>query len=345
MADYRHLTEDRPAAGGEAMRWMAAAVFLQSWGPVAVAVTVADVDPLAFQVWYMTALTLVYVGYIGATAPALLQQLSPLRWIVTRIPTAAGLRATVNGTGWAMFAAAARYLDTAVVTVLAGGWLVLFVVTRRRQARRRYRPLTGGEWVLLLAALAGGGLVTLSQTEAGILTEAAAEVLWGVALAGGAALAWAWLAYRFQLGTELHGLTAGGVGRGTLSRPVSSEVACVLAVSAVLNLPGVALAAAAAAVGGGSWGVSAPVGVVPAAVWAVAGGVVGGLGSVAFRHANLSTRTLTVNALQYLRPPLSLLWLAVLVGLTVARPTFLWVGAAAVVVSNALLHAAAFRDR
>jgi hypothetical protein len=77
----------------------------------------------------------------------------------------------------------------------------------------------------------------------------------------------------------------------------------------------------------------------------VVGGVAGGLGSVAFRHANLSTQTLTVNALQYLRPPLSLLWLAVLVGLTVARPAFLWVGAAAVVASNALLHAAALRDR
>ena len=73
-------------------------------------------------------------------------------------------------------------------------------------------------------------------------------------------------------------------------------------------------------------------------VWVIAIGIVSALGNIAFRYANLEATNLGVNAMQYLRPVLSLVWLAVFATITVYRTDFLWVGAAAVIAANALIN-------
>ncbi|MDE0139774.1 MAG: hypothetical protein OXM57_03835 [bacterium] len=62
------------------------------------------------------------------------------------------------------------------------------------------------------------------------------------------------------------------------------------------------------------------------------------MGNIAFRYANLEATNLGVNAMQYLRPVLSLVWLAAFATITVYRTDFLWVGAAAVIAVSALIN-------
>ena len=59
---------------------------------------------------------------------------------------------------------------------------------------------------------------------------------------------------------------------------------------------------------------------------------------VAWRKANLIAHNLGVNAFGYLRPALSLVWLAPVAGVEVVRPDYLAAGVALVVGANVLIH-------
>ena len=67
-------------------------------------------------------------------------------------------------------------------------------------------------------------------------------------------------------------------------------------------------------------------------------GAVNWLGAFAFRYANLETSNLGVNALQYIRPVLSLIWLFWFATATIHRTDWLIVGTATVVAANALIN-------
>ena len=335
MTDTARLKPDTQAA-----TWMGVAVFLSSWPPLAVAFVGTAVGPFVYQFWYGLITCLVWFVYLLGARPDLAGRRDIWAWITRRLRTRDGGLAMLNGFNYSLFVWATLFLDTTLVTVITGGWLILFVAYQRQHDRSgRYQRVTVQDWLLMGIALLGIALLTLSQS-GGITTGEGWRLLSGVLLAAACAVSLSWISFRFKLGTELYDSNYRGMTEH--SDDLKDELACVIAVSIVANIPGM--------VGGLLIGLT----FFPAhttgsdtflggflsssVIWVIAAGIANGVVTLAFRYANLLTRNLAVNAMQYLRPVLSLVWLAVFATITVYRTDFLWVGAAAVISVNALIN-------
>lgn len=313
---------------------MGVSVFLNSWTPLVVAVAGVAVGPFVFQFWISVVMALVWFVWLVWACPGFVGRGGVWVWVVRRFLTRDGVLAMLNGFSMAGFVGAALFLDTALVTVITAGWLILFVGSRKRQDSR-YQRMVGQRWLLLCVALVGVAFVTFSQAD-GVSTVGGWGLLWGVLLATVSAVSGSWISFRFRLGTELHRCASGGgLENG------GGELACVLVVSVVTSAASIVgsfllgLVVFPVDVGSGVYlggFVSTSVG------WVLVIGVVSGLGNIAFRYAHLEASNLGVNAMQYLRPVLSLVWLAVFATIVVHRTDFLWVGASAVVAANALIN-------
>ncbi|MYF83848.1 MAG: hypothetical protein F4176_06980 [Acidimicrobiia bacterium] len=206
----------------------------------------------------------------------------------------------LNGFNYSLFVWATLFLDTTLVTVITGGWLILFVAYQRQHDRSgRYQRVTVQDWLLMGIALLGIALLTLSQS-GGITTGEGWRLLSGVLLAAACAVSLSWISFRFKLGTELYDSNYRGMTEH--SDDLKDELACVIAVSIVANIPGM--------VGGLLIGLT----FFPAhttgsdtflggflsssVIWVIAAGIANGVGTLAFRYANLLTRNLAVNAMQ-----------------------------------------------
>ena len=329
MADIVGLKPDTRAAA-----WMGVSVFLASWFSLVVALTGSVVGPFVFQFWVYLTMSVGWFLYVMWTRPDLVRRRMMWAWIVRRLRTADGVAAMLNGFGASLFVWATLFVDTALVTVVASATPMLFVAYRKQHDKGygRYRRMSTQDWLLIGAAMSGMTLVTLSQTGA-ITGGGGWRLLCGVLLAAASAVCGSWISFRFKMGTRLHDHMA------DVSDGRNGELACVLAVSIVTNIPGILgglligvtlFPAEAGAYLGGF--VSAPV------VWAVAVGVAGTVGEIAFRHANLTTTNLAVNALQYVQPVLALVWLTAFATINVVRTDLLWVGAAVVIAANAVIN-------
>ena len=333
MTDTARLKPDTRAAA-----WMGLSVFLTSWFPLVIALTGTTVGPFVFQFWFNLTSSLVWFIYLMWTHPDLVRRRDIWTWVVRQLPTRAGVLAVINGFSLAVFVWATLFIDTALVTVITAAWLILFVIYQKQHDEsNRYQRIPVQDWLLMGTALLGVALVTLSQS-GGIMTEAGWRLLWGILLATASAVCLSWISFKFRLGTELYASTC----RTRQDKEVrKDELACVLAVSIAADTAAMLLLGSilivlnlfsthtASNLGGL---VSIPV------VWIIGVGIANALGSVAWRYANLQATNLGVNAMQYLRPVLSLVWLASFATVTVYRTDFLWVGAAAVVSVNALIN-------
>ena len=235
---------------------------------------------------------------------------------------------------------ATLFLDTALVTVITGGWLILFVAYQKRHdTRTRYRVIVVQDWLLMGMAMAGIALVTLSQS-GGITTDGGGwRLLWGLLLAASTAVSLSWISFRFRLGIDLY--HSKYTGTSEIRDDRKAELACVLAVSIVTNTAGIL---SSLLVGltffPGHRGPGTYLGgfVSVTIIWIVIVGIVSSMGNIAFRYANLQTKNLGVNTMQYLRPVLSLVWLGSFATVTVSRTDFLLIGATAVIAVNALIN-------
>ncbi len=333
MTDTARLKPDTRAAS-----WMGVSVFMMSWTPLAIALTGSAVGPFVFQFWFHLPMSVLWWIYLLWTRPGLIRRGDIWAWIVRRLRTCDGVLATLNGFNSALFVWATLFLDTALVTVITAAWLILFVVYQRRHdSRGRYRRLAVQDWLMLGTAMSGVALVTLSQA-GGVTTEGGWRLLCGFLLAVSTALCLSWISFRFKLGQELYRFRYKGTTE--INDPMD-ELACVLAVSIVTNLPGVL---GSLLIGLTFFPAQSEPGTYLAGfvsirvVWIIAFAIAATFGNIAFRYANLETTNLAVNAMQHLRPVLSLVWLAVFATITVYRTDLLWVGAAAVISVNALIN-------
>lgn len=187
--------------------------------------------------------------------------------------------------------------------------------------------------------MTGIALVTLSQS-GGVASQASGwRLVWGLMLAGLAAICASWQSYRFELGKVLS--QSEFKNSPDTADAKSTELACVLAMSVVTNVPGIlgslliGLSIFPGKTGPGTFlGGLVSLAIIPIIVVSV----VTASGNILFRYANLETKNLGVNAMQYLRPVLSLVWLGSFTTVTVYRTDFLWIGAASVIAVNALIN-------
>ena len=320
--------------------WMGVSVFSMSWVPLVVALVGATVGPFVFQFWLNLVISVVWFIYLMWTCPSLIRRRDIWTWIIRRLLTRDGVRAMLNGFNSALFVSATLFLDTALVTVITGGWLILFVAYQKRHdTRTRYRVIVVQDWLLMGMAMAGIALVTLSQS-GGITTDGGGwRLLWGLLLAASTAVSLSWISFRFRLGIDLY--HSKYTGTSEIRDDRKAELACVLAVSIVTNTAGIL---SSLLVGltffPGHRGQGTYLGgfVSVTIIWIVIVGIVSSMGNIAFRYANLQTKNLGVNTMQYLRPVLSLVWLGSFATVTVSRTDFLLIGATAVIAVNALIN-------
>ena len=247
------------------------------------------------------------------------------------------LLGVVSGLDYALFVWATRFVDIAVVTVLFETWplLVVGLLEMLYRGAGRYHVVTPGVVGLLLLGLAGVGLVVASQ-EGGLGEGGGAGLALvgaGVGLGVLASLSTSLSACLFRLSSDLARalLDGGGVrvqGHGLVSVEMLCVSVCLLATGAASVMLNVLLGVL---LGEGWWSSRLLLG--------AAGGVlVYGLGSMAWRVANLVSGNLGVNGLALGAPVLSLLLLWVSGHVGVTRGEWFVAGAMLVVVSNGLLH-------
>lgn len=313
---------------------MGVSVFLMSWVPLVIAVAGPSVGPFMFQFWYNLTMSVVWFGCLLWVCPDLVRD-RRIWWDGVRcLFTRGGVRSMMNGLTWTAFVWASLLLDAALVTVITGGGLMLFVVYRgRHDTLNRYRKLGVYDWLVMGSAVVGVGLVTLSRYGGFVVGGGGWRLLWGLSLAAVAALLVSWVSFKFRLGTDMFRRRCSGGG-------ARFEVGCILVISLVANVPGMLVGLVVGLVFAsdyGEVGVSLSGVLSVAVVWMIVVGSVGALGSFASISANVRTADLGVNALQYFRPVLSLVWLWMFATVTVSRADWFVVGAAVVVAVNVLI--------
>ena len=240
----------------------------------------------------------------------------------------------------AAYALSTRYVDIAVAAVLYESWPATLVAAaawlHRRNGRYRSPGIAGN--ALMLAGAAGMALVITSQhgTVTGLQPAQAGHLALGAALASAAALLSSTAAASLRAGTRMaEELAAGGVPAPAAE--VLGGTTCSLLANAVIVPLNLAL------------GLLAGERMDPWAMAAATAAAVAchGLPTLLWRQANALTRNLTINAMSYATPALTLVLLLAL-GLTrVARADLLIAGCAVILATNLAtnLLAAAARPR
>lgn len=332
----QNFTQDTRAA-----MWMTASVFLGSWFPLVVAVIGPDINPLLFQFWHGLVLAFVLCVYLLLVRATL--ALTKDNWlsVCRQLTTRDGVRSVLPVFGTPLFVWATWFVDTALVTVLTSGWLIVFVAYRQNQDQhKRYTSLTCRDWYLLAVAMAGMGLAALAQSSGEQRGPANLEIVAGVGLCALVIVAASSMAHRFVLADTL--LTARSL-KGTSARQsdrTRGELDALVCVSIVAHIAGavvcglLALLLTPVVEIGPVFGY--PIAITLVGIAAI--GALNALGDISWGYANLATSNLGVNALRYLAPALSLLWLALFATVDVYRSDWLVVGAVAVIAANTLIN-------
>ena len=229
-----------------------------------------------------------------------------------------------------LLALSARFIDISVATIIVGVSPIFLMVVISLSYRRTgtYQKLTLR--VLALAALALAGFTGVVYSQAGGIRLSDSSANWslglGILLALASALILAFNGFIFRFGTDLSAAlpVQGGVGAsslfgvvlaGMLANMVSIPVCFVIGLSVDETIPGRMLLFTV--VGG-------------ALIYPAAG--------IFWRKANLITHNLGINAIGYLYPVMSLLWLWPFSLIGAARVDYLLFGTATIVVANLLIH-------
>lgn len=315
---------------GSSVVLMWVAVVLWSLFALVVALVGVVSGPVRFMFWHLVGLNVVYVGWLVCCCRSVLFDVGVWLSVVRGLWGWVGLRAVGNVLQPAVFVWAVLWVDAALVTVVSGGWLVLFVLAQRKYDRvlvGRYGPVLWREWVLFCVAAVGVGLVVLSQS-GGLGLGDGWGLVWGVGLAVLSGVCSSWEADRFYVGSRVcYDRVCSPVVAGVSGR---FELGCVLVVVVVTNFVGVLLSGVWVLVGSGGF-------VFSGVVWVLLVGVLGGVGGLCFRYANLLSSSLGVNAIVYAESVLSLVLLWWLVSVGVVRVDWFVLGAASVVAVNVLV--------
>ena len=231
---------------------------------------------------------------------------------------------------YVLFAFALRYVDEAVAAVLIGTSHIFTVILMARlfDEEERYAKFTTQKWFLFAVALVGVGFVIFSQSST--IDNAVGELFTFAALGGvGLLLVAAFLA--------AIGLPANQLWGSYVSRKVNDddEIFYTVVASSIGLAIGVFVLIVIGLSSGENIGSIGGVGVLSAITYGLLGH---GVGHIFFRIANARTTNLGINALFYLIPAVSLIWLALASRIDVPRIDWLIIGVIAIIVANLLLN-------
>ena len=234
------------------------------------------------------------------------------------------------------FAWATQFIDAAVATILWGSWPIIFVFLLQRvfsggESRpARYRRITPSLVVLMVFSLVGLAFVVLAQasSDAGLDWTSDLSYL-GFLLATLSGVLITFNIFSFSWAADLSRKSR----RWTVLKESQSMelffITVVVCLSNAFTAPikiGFSLAASEA--------------IQLDVVWAglILGATIRVGASILWRHANLITHALGINALGYAEPLFGVLWLALFWTVEIPRVDFLIIGTCAIISSNLLIN-------
>ncbi len=322
---------------------MLIAVFGFSLDPLIVALADGGRSPFIYSFIYRSSTAIGLLLYLAISFRSFFATKSARSLIWQQLRRRDGLLAILSRFDFALFAWSTQFLDTAVAAILFESWLILFIFLRHFHDSRqnnvpRYSRVRGQDYLLLLTALTGLGLVILSQaigtadsrTPHLYLALGVVLVLIGAAFSGGTA-------YVFRCGDILYSSTRQqGIAQSRSSN--KDELACQLI---IFGLTGLLAGVASGAIGVFDqllWGTHINVFSIQQISTIVLMSVPALIAVACFRIANLRTTNLGINAMIYFAPVLAVVWLAVFTSIKVTRVDLLIIGAAAVISVNVLIN-------
>ena len=237
-----------------------------------------------------------------------------------------------------LFALGLAFVDVSIAATLYETWplFLMPIMSFLFKGTKRYRAISAGTWIFVVLSLVGVALVILSHNDTPQpLLEIGADfadprTLIGVIIVLTAAIfAAARVACTLKLGISLaerHSRKEGRKAAEIVFATIMTSICLVI-------------------VGGASF----VVGLIVSETFSLhqlfyavlTGFLVGSIGIVALRAANLTTENLGVNALSYATPLVALIWLWMFSILGVSHIDYLIIGALGIVASNLLINARA----
>lgn len=308
------------------------ATLLYSLTPVAVHHSGAAGNPFLFNMGWRAGAALGFAAFLAVFFPGLFFRRAVWVAALRRVWRWEFLAVAAAYFDLALFAMAVRYVDAALAVIVAAlsPLFLALVVWASSGGTGVYRKPTPGLLGLMLLALVGFALVVLGES-GDVSGRSGWSLAAGLLLALGSAALAALNGFSFRWGRDLKD------GLPAAVRELHGDAAVDLfgAVAA-----GLAANAAIVPFSGGFGLLSGEAVSWPALAFSVAGGfLVYPPAGVAWRKGNLTARNLGVNAIGYLRPVFSVVWLAPLGGLGAVRPDYLAAGVALIVLANALISA------
>ena len=255
---------------------------------------------------------------------------------------------------FAFLAWSAAYIDITASTIIWGSWpilLVLFLMqfskmddapTSRPQKTTSNRASLG-LWILMILGLLGLAFIVLSQSDSPSLSDMLAAdtdlPLVGVAIAIGSALLGSFSAWHFRWADKV----TSELSTETLAKPKTE-------ISAPPRSYALFLVVACMVIGNC---IACPIliliSITSSETFSV-GTMLGGFAigffirtpaTILWRMSNLATDNFGVNALNYLEPLMSILWLVLFWEIDISRVDYMIIGASAVFAANILINAEA----
>ena len=237
----------------------------------------------------------------------------------------------ITSSNYIIFAFALSFIDVSIASILFETWPIFMVIAMARMFRNEghYRKITSGKWFLFIVAFFGVAFVISSQSETfDVLNEVFNyTAMTGVGLVIIAAV---FGGIEGPLAIKWGAIVAGKAGKDKDDKEFFTLVAMTISKS----LSGGIFLVISWFVGEsiyliGSIGVGIAIGF----------GVVNGAGGIFWRIANLKTTNLAINALGYITPVITLVWLAIANLIKVPHIDWLMIGVAAIITANLLLSA------
>lgn len=316
--------------------------------PLVVALVGNRANPIVFHIYFAIPISFVWLTFLVTKYRRVSVRRDLWVFTVRRLSSLDGIRALSATFNVSLFVAASYFLDTAIVVVIFNAWAFLFVLWQKRNDRQgRYRDVTWEKRSLLITAFVGLGLVTISQAGGIYIGDDGWNLMIGFGLAATGALFGSWISYRFKVGLDLWQYYSSQNSSGQNSSEEAgnseeagfSELGCQVFVMIVTAVGGIIINLLIVVI------------VMPSltdsvfrpfalrdVLMIIAAATISASSSIVFRYANLKTSNLGINAMTYLTPVMSLLWLWLFDTVRLVRPEFLTIGAMAVIVANVLIN-------
>lgn len=346
MSDLSQAPPDHRVRSRRVLVLMAATILLYSWVPPAIDIGAANSNPVLFGGAIVAGQAAGALLYIYFRARGLLTD-SQIRSVVWRhVLSFTTILIVANSVQSVLFVYSTRLVDTAVTSLLELHPIIYIYLMARyvkdRDGGRRYAKITPRTVLLLIVALMGVTFVTLGSRPNAALAGLD-TIAWtvGLLLALASAIFRSLAAFTFKWGTDLHREVE--KLRDSKDAPhvhtSVSEMDCVMFAYFLGN----ALASIVSVVVGFAFpfrlgGIQISFSLLPILVAFLIGFVLFVPGNICFRKANLITNNVSINALLYFTPFVSVLWLYLFTTIEIPHPDLMAIGAAAIVSANVLLH-------